>query len=526
MLLELGIQNFILIDDLHLSFSPGLSVITGETGAGKSILLDAIRIALGAPASKDNLRHPEEKGSFEMVLEGEEEILSVLREVFPSGKSLSRLQGVVTTLPQIRSSLAPMLDIYAQKEDSLLLHPSSQRDVLDHFSSEKTQPILEKISFAKEKDDQIHEELKEWRRRAGQDLSALSFEYEELKRLRLDPEADALIEQEFTELKNLEGALKSLQRAIDASSSEGLFELESALEELGEEYAGLRERSESIRIELEDISQSLQAQMTKLEEIPYRAQQIEERYSELFAAKRKYRLEIDQLFHRQQELASLLEEQASIESTIEGLEKEREQNYKQYLRLSQELSDVRKESFVGLRDQMLPLLEQIQLKGVKLDVEFTPRRDNKVHVKGDDHLEMIVSINQGALKPFSQVLSGGELSRFMLALKAVFGRDDSTRTMIFDEIDAGISGKTAYEVGKLLKKLSQKKQIIAITHQPQIVSFADHHYHIIKEGNKTQVHMLDQEEHLRRLALMLSPELTDTASKHAAQMIRQAREDL
>ncbi|MDI9472229.1 MAG: AAA family ATPase [Tissierellia bacterium] len=525
MLLELSIRNFILIEDIHLSFSPGFSVITGETGAGKSILLEGIRIALGSPASKSNLRLPDEKASFELVLETDNEILSILRELFPSGKSLSRLQGVVTTLPQIRSSLAPMLDIYAQKEDSLLLHPSSQRDVLDRFSEGKADFLLSEIEKIYRQDEEILREKQKWAERASLDTRSIKFERDELKSLHLDPEADAQTEREFSELKNLEERMRLLQRAVDASSTQNLVELENVLETLGDDFREYLERTESLRLELEDISYSVQTHMAKLEEMPYRAAQIEERYAELFAAKRKYRLELPELYERLQDLEKILDEQESIESTIEKLDERREEGYRRYLHISSELSEVRRTSFYELRSQMIPLLEQIQLKGAEIDIKFEPIRDGRIHLKGDERLEMLASINRGPLKPFSQVLSGGELSRFMLALKAVFGKDDTTRTMIFDEIDAGISGKTAYEAGKLLKKLSKDKQIIAITHQPHIVSFADHHYHIEKTGSSTQIKALNDKEHLHRLALMLSPVISESAVRHAEEMIRQAKED-
>lgn len=525
MLLELGIQNFILIDDIRLSFAPGLSVITGETGAGKSILLEGIRIALGAPASKDNLRDPMRKGAFEIVIEEEEEILSIHREVFPSGKSLSRLQGIVTTLPQIRETIAPHLDIYAQKEDSLLLHPSSQRDVLDRYHERVIQPLLLQVQDCRREDERIDQEIERLQERSQLSTESLEFELRELSALRLDPQSDARIEEEFHALKSIESVLSLLSAAIESASAKEVYSLEDALDSLGEEYQPLRQRAESVRLELEDMEQTLREKASGMEEIPLRAAQIEERYSALFAAKRKYRKELHELAEREKELEEILEEQSSLEEALSRLEKEKKNNYQQYLKISQELSEHRKKSFTELRDQMLPLLEQINLKGARIDVEFQPRRDGKIHLKGDDNLTLTASINAGALRPLSQVLSGGELSRFMLALKAVFGREDSTKTLIFDEIDAGISGKTAFEVGRLLRQLSKEKQIIAITHQPQLVSFADHHFYIEKNESTTTVVSLSPEQHREKLALMLSPARTETAMRHAEQMIRQAKEE-
>ncbi len=524
MLIEVNISNYILIDDIRLNLKNGLSSITGETGAGKSIFLEAIRIALGSKVSKFELKDKEKKAVFEVVFDLEDDIYVVSRELFPSGKTISRINSTVVKQEDVMKFALENISIHAQKDDNLLLYPSYQLKLIDTFSKDKISPVLDDVSLLIEKIEHIDSRIDELSKLKTEDLDEIKFKYEELNSLNIIVEEDEAIEKKFNLISKSKYMSDNVRDIVLQFEEDGilskLYNVERSLGRIIEhddELIDIENRIKQSVYELEDISEYVNRYLANLEIDKEEINYIEQRFEELFYAKKKYQTDIGGLFSLKEEYFNKIHSLENLDCERSELEKRKDLLLKEYNSKSEILRRMRKEELKKLEREIRPVLDMVGLENINLTA-ISNRRKQTLHKKGAYTFEIGV---KG--KSIRTTLSGGEMSRFMLALKMIFIDIEKINTVIFDEVDSGISGITADKVASLLKKLSAEKQVISITHLPQLVSYSDNHFFIEKNKEGTTIRELEYEEHIQNLALMMTSNVNDSSLLAAKKMIERSR---
>ena len=581
MLLELRVENYAVIDNVAVEFAPGLNLLTGETGAGKSILIDALALLLGDKASSDAVRHGTEKATISAVfdadspaigavleangIDAEEGQIILRREISAGGKGrvfINNQPATVTVLKQLASHLAV---IHAQNEAVLAFDAASRLALLDSFAGADDAAV----SKAFDEWNQVRHRIADLERDEHDRLRLLdlwSYQRKEIADARLQPEEDAKLEAEKRVLANAERVRTAAMAAYDAlyesntSAAASIRIATRQIEELSRFDDQFREavpELESARITIEDIGARLRDYAEDIEASPERLAEVEDRLAALDRLKRKYGPKLEDVIALGDELERKLNEMENKDEVLRKLRADLASAAEKYLEAARTLSRQRYEAARKLEKQVESEVNELAMKArFKVEVSGSDEEGNWT-ARGFDHVQYLISANPGEpLGPVDEIASGGELSRVMLALKTVveagqtrrggrngsgapssspsFGdrvgskKSGSQRTLVFDEIDSGIGGRAAEAVGKKLKQLSRTKQVLCITHLPQIASFADQHYLIEKRESggrtKTSVRPLDAEERTREIARMMSgAKLTETSLKHAEQMLKENR---
>jgi DNA repair protein RecN (Recombination protein N) len=567
-LLELRVENYAVIESVAVQFAAGLNLLTGETGAGKSILIDALALLLGDKASSEAVRHGAEKAVISAVFEADSKALDAVlvtngldpadepqlilrREIATTGKGrvfVNNQPATVTVLKQ----LAPYLAIiHAQNEAVLAFDDASRLALLDAFASVDTQ----KTSEAYERWRQVRQRIADLERDEQDRLRLLdlwSFQKKEIEQARLEPEEDVKLAAEKHLLANAERVYSAAMGAYDAlyesNASAGTLMRGAArqLEELSrfeEQFSQSLAQLESARITVEDIGQTLRSYADSIDSSPERLAEVEDRLAQLDRLKRKYGPLLENVIALGAELERKLCEMENKDEVLRGLRIELTKAAEQYLEAAQAISRQRYEAARQLEKLVEREINELAMKArFKSEISGSQHESNWTP-SGFDQVTYLISANPGEpLGPVEKIASGGELSRVMLALKTSVeagpaGRlrrnNGSTtsgahRTLVFDEIDSGIGGRAAEAVGKKLKQLSHRAQVLCVTHLPQIASFADHHFVIEKREvsgrTTTLVRPLDSHERAQELARMMSgAKLTETSIKHAEQLLKANR---
>ena len=566
MLLELRVENYAVIDNVAVEFAPGLNLLTGETGAGKSILIDALALLLGDKASADAVRHGTEKAVVSAVFEMESKALDegletngidaddsqliLRREISAGGKGRVFINNQPTTVTVLRQLAPHLAIIHAQNESVLAFDAGSRLALLDSFAGSELTPVAEAFAAWNgirnriadlERDEQDRLRL----------LDLWSFQRKEIAGANLKPEEDIKLEAEKRVLANSERILSAAMGAYDAlyegnvSASALIRSAAKQLEELlrfDEKFRDSLAQLDSARIAVEDIGQTLRDYAADVEASPERLAEVEDRLAAIDRLKRKYGPTLDQVIALGEELKRKLSEMENKDEVLRKLRSDLAKAAERYLEAARKLSRQRYQGARKLERQVESEVNELAMKArFKVEVSGADEEGNWSS-KGVDAVRYMISANPGEpLGAVEEIASGGELSRVMLALKTtieggVSGRarhngakgGAGQRTLVFDEIDSGIGGRAAEAVGKKLKQLAATKQVLCITHLPQIASFADHHFLIEKKElggrAKTSVRQLDAYERTRELARMISgAKLTDTSLKHAEQMLKANR---
>lgn len=531
MLSEIRIKNYILIEDIHLKFNKGLSVITGETGAGKSILLEGIRIALGQSVSKDDLKDKNEKAIFEIIIELENDLYAITRELFSSGRTISRINGDIVRIEDVKNIALKYISVQAQRDDSLMFHKSFQEELIDKYIDKSNYILFDELEEIVKLQKILIDDKEKLVNISSSDISIIEDRYNELMALSVDLEKDSLIEKRFSVLINLRDIIDKFESSKDIISGDGglldkLYLLIRNLDSIDTDYSkSVNERIESVIYEIDDISRSINSQIVDLDIDEQEINYIRERFEALHYIKKKYQLDLEGILILTNDYKNKIDFIKDAEKNINNLNKKIRENIINYNNISLKIKKLRAEAFIELKNKLDNTLREISMPGFYLDI-IQNERINKMSKKGAYSFEIVVGINKDNLKPIRTTLSGGERSRFMLAILSVFSKHDNIPILIFDEIDTGISGKAAFDVGNLLYKLSKQKQIIAITHLPQLVSFCDYHYIINKSDNITKISLIKKEEHPNRLAEMMTSDINDMSVKAAKNMIKRAKGEI
>jgi DNA repair protein RecN (Recombination protein N) len=573
-LLELRVENYAVIDNVAVEFAAGLNLLTGETGAGKSILIDALALLLGEKASADAIRHGTEKAVVSAVFEAESKALDAVleangldsssedgqlilrREIASGGKGrvfVNNQPATVTVLKQLAPHLAV---IHAQNVAVLAFDAASRLTLLDAFAGVDTSLV----TAAFESWNQVRHRIADLERGEHDRLRLLdlwSFQRKEIAEARVQPDEDAKLEAEKRVLANSEKVFTAAMAAYDAlyesnaSAAASIRIAARQIEELSrfdEKFRSSLPELESARITLEDIGQTLRDYAEGIEASPARLAEVEDRLALLDRLKRKYGPTLGDVIALGDEVDRKLNEMENKDEVLRVLKIELANARAKYLEAARGLSRHRYEAARKLEKMVESEVNELAMKACfKTEVSGSDEEGNW-SAKGFDQVQYLISANPGEpLGPVEEIASGGELSRVMLALKtsveagqtkrggrngggapsspASGERVGSQRTLVFDEIDSGIGGRAAEAVGKKLKQLARTKQVLCITHLPQIASFADQHYLIEKRESrgrtKTSVRPLDGEERTCEIARMMSgAKLTDTSLKHAEQMLK------
>ncbi|PNK02863.1 DNA repair protein RecN [Cylindrospermopsis raciborskii S07] len=514
MLLSLRIENFALIDQLELDFGPGLNVLTGETGAGKSIILDAIDAVLGGRVSSRVIR----TGTNRAVVEGtfsiapflatwltEQEIdliddnsLVISREITASGiniRSRSRVNGVLVNRQIMTSLRDRLVEITAQGQTLQVGQSAQVRDWLDLYGGEDIIQHKQKVSSAYAAYQEVHKNLEKRRRSEKerlQQLDLLTYQIQELTTANLhDPQEMELLNQERERLNHLVD-LQQMSYKIHQSLYQNDAETPTAVDLLGASETILNhivEFDPQLQPILELVRDALATVMEVgrqismygdgLEADPQRLEEVEERVRELKQICRKYGPSLSEAIEYYQRIQNELEELNSTEDSLESLEQQEQVCLQHLNQVCQQLTQLRLQSAINLESHLLAQLKPLAMEKVKFQVEITPIPPTPT---GADKITFMFSPNAGEpIQPLTEIASGGEMSRFLLALKACFNQHDSVETMIFDEIDVGVSGRVAQVIAEKLHQLGETQQVLCVTHQPLVAAMADRHFRVYKE---------------------------------------------
>jgi len=556
MLQTISLRDFVIVDQLELDFAAGFTVLTGETGAGKSILLDALSLVLGERADSSQIRegssraeisalfqiNPELMQSFGQWLdeqgfptEGDGQSLLLKRTVESGGRSRAFINGSVATLAQLREAGDQLVDIHGQHAHQLLLKGGAQRELLDRHAG--LLPLATEVA-------QAFKVLNDSRRRleqaenAGQDIERererLEWQLEELTELSPLENEWANIQGEHVRLANGAKIIGGCQEAIevlsdaDNSIESSLSKVCGAIGTLAEHDPALSNISEALgsaQIQLDEAIHSLNRYLQKVDLDPARLVQVEERMQALHSAARKYRTEADVLPALLIETAERLDALTASQN-IEALRERVKQEEVAYLKLAKQLSQKRGGAASELGKLVTDAMQDLSMVGGRLEIALTPLSEGGSH--GLEQIEFLVAGHAGSTpRSLAKVASGGELARISLAISVITSKASFTPTLIFDEVDAGIGGAVAETVGKLLHQLGQSHQILCVTHLPQVAAQGNHHLKVSKSqsGDKTisRVQPLARAERVEEVARMLGgATITDTTRRHARELLEQS----
>lgn len=551
MLKKLHIKNYAIIEDIELDFSGGFTIITGETGAGKSILMGALGLILGDRADSSSLLHAENKSFIEGFfsikklpaailylqendLYADSDELILRREISPQGKSRAFINDSPVSLQQLKSVAGLLVDLHRQFDSFELVNTGFQRNVLDalagnetllntykqqFFSWQKVQKNLQALRLQKE---QASKEM-DYHQYLFSELQAQSFVENELENL----ENELLL---LNESEGIKTALANASSQFDMDEKGLLAEFRKLIQyfrpyaDLEKNIAEILKRLETVQLELKDISGEIEHINDTIQYDPARIEWINDRLSEGYKLFKKHGVQTtNELLAVQQELNEKCQSVFSLDEKILSFEKEEKELFLIAENQATKISGLRKKTINPFEEQVQNLLSRVGMANAKIKVEqaITPLQES-----GVDAIEFLFDANKsGKFEPIKKVASGGELSRLMLCIKSLVSAKMELPTMIFDEIDTGISGEAARQAGKIMKQLAGQKQVIAITHQPQIAGQADHHYFIFKEEKNnhinTQARLLSDDDRIEVIAKMLSGEKPSAAAReNAREMVK------
>ncbi len=555
MLISLHVKNLALISETEVTFGEGLNILSGETGAGKSIIIGSINLALGARADKDMIRTGADYALVELVFQvtddamaqeiraleipvEEDGVIIIQRRIQP-GRNLFKICGENVTAKQIKALSELLIDIHGQHEHQSLLYKKNHMEILDSFAGEALSQIKEELKEKYQLYTKLKKELDAFcvdDSAKAKELSLAEFEYQEIEDAGLTAGEDEELESDYRKMANsrqiVEAADKAYQLTGNGEQSAAdavgyaVRELRS-VEGYDDRARELADELENIDALLGDFNREIAEYMADMEFDGERFAQMEERLNLLNHLKLKYGDSIQAVLQYQTDLGEKIEKLNNADVYKAGLEEQLAQLQTKLESLCQKASKVRSKEAAKLAKDMIAALTDLNFLDVKFEIQV--RRKEEMASNGYDDVEFMISTNPGEpLKSLGSVASGGELSRIMLAIKTVLASRDRIPTMIFDEIDTGISGRTAWKVSEKLGHLAQSHQIICITHLPQIAAMADSHYKIAKQAvddkTVTDIVQLDEKETVDELARMLgSDEITDTVRENARELIATAR---
>ncbi|WQC58204.1 DNA repair protein RecN [Staphylococcus pseudintermedius] len=554
MLQSLSIKQFAIIDTLDIQFSDGLTVLSGETGSGKSIIIDAIGQLIGMRASSEFVRHGEKKAIIEGIFDIDdakdairqletlgidinEDFLIVKREIFSSGKSICRINNQTVTLQDLRQVMQSLLDIHGQHETQSLLKQKYHVELLDRYADGE---YIEELQQYAQSYEQHQEKIKELEALESADqallqrLDLMKFQYDELKEAQLKEGEIEQLEIDIKRIQNSENLSLALNAAYvtltdEHAITDRLYTLSSELQNvnqiLPETFEKLKEEVDQFYYTLEDAKHQIYEEINQTEFDEQYLNELESRMNLLNNLKRKYGKDISDLMIYQEKIADEINKIENYEESTSKLREEIHQLSQQVQEDGEKLTKARRIVARQLRDRIVNEIQYLQMKDANLEISFkpyeTPQKD------GLERIEFLISPNKGEpLKSLNKIASGGELSRIMLALKSIFMRAHGQTAILFDEVDSGVSGQAAQKMAEKMKDIASVIQVICISHLPQVASMSDHHLYISKhekdDRTTTTVRELTGDARIDEIARMISgATVTELTRENAKEMIEQ-----
>ncbi|SDY89349.1 DNA repair protein RecN [Tindallia californiensis] len=553
MLIELDIKDFALIDHLTLSFDKGFTVLTGETGAGKSIIIDAVGLCLGGRGDRGLVKSGSDKARIQAVYDvghcrdiltiteeygiefDEEKQLIVTRDLYANGKSICRINGQNVTQGILKKIMSRLINIHGQHEHQSLLDQSVHCQILDDYGGEKIKSLINDFKKHFKQTIFLKKELNRLgindQERARQ-LDFLRTQIKEIDEANLFEGEEENLKEQNELLRNAQQIFKALGLFYDGVYEGGEYPssldlLSSNIKELAhispfsESLEEFSNRAEDIRINLEELCRDIRAYHDQIEFSPDELERIQQRLETINHMKRKYGQSIEEILTYQDSLINELDELINSAERYSKLTKELKREEEIALSIAEKLSKQRSKTAKILENDMISILETLNMGKVSFSVS---RKKTEMSGNGIDEITFLIATNPGEpLKELMKIASGGEMSRIMLAFKTLFAKIDDIPTLIFDEIDAGISGRTAQVVGEKMAYVAKTHQVICITHLPQIAALAKNHYMIEKQlsKNKTKVcvNLLLGTERLYEVGRLLNGSVTEITLEHAREML-------
>ncbi|WP_342511445.1 DNA repair protein RecN [Sporosarcina sp. FSL K6-1522] len=559
MLSEISIQNFAIIEKLEVAFDGGLTVLTGETGAGKSIIIDAVQLLAGGRGSQEYIRHGAKKAELEglFILEDgkhpviekllelgiavEEGVVILRRDLNANGKTVCRVNGKLVTIAVLREIGSQLIDIHGQHENQELMHESRHIHLLDHFAGDEFtrayinyqdlydsyRKLKRKLEMADENEQQV-----------AQKIDLYSFQLKEIDAAELAIGEEDNLEEEKRKLQNFNRLYERLNTAYESISGDThaldwVGAAMSDIEDAASVDKALMPHAESVATSfytLQDTAHELKSMLDEMEFDPARLEIVEDRLALLLSLKRKYGKTIEDILLYRDKIADALENLLSRDERLVE-EQEKLNHLLQDLEIeANELSIIRQQAAVLLEKAIMEQLHQLCMEKTTFSVAIERKAAGVFDANGYDDVAFLISTNVGEpLKPLVKVASGGELSRMMLALKTIFSKHQGVTSLIFDEVDTGVSGRVAQAIAEKIAMIASHSQVLCISHLPQVAAMADHHYLIKKEvendRTKTAIHDVIESDRTGELSRMLSgAEITPLTLKHAEELLTLAAE--
>ena len=555
MLVELRLKNFAIIDDISINFGDGLNIITGETGTGKSLIVDAINIILGDRFTTDHVKSTEKQTSVEALFEvpgdsgigeklerfgiGDSEGELLVKRVFnPGGKNRIYINSSIATLGTLSEVTDGLVNMFGQHEHQSLLKKNNYLSYIDAFSKLEHELSRYKAAYTElVRAESELEALREKERVGAEKEDYLRFQAEEIKKVSPTPNEDSELEGERVRLENSERFSSSLTSAtglVYEGESSAIGFLKQALShlekvsDLDSSLGELRDRIAAILIETEDVFYGLSEFAGRIEHNPERLEEVLSRLEEIGRLKRKHGNSIEEIIKKQQQIESELEGLENSAEMMGEIEQRRDLLKEEVSAAASSISAARKAGAKQLQDLFCEQAESVGLKNARFEVEFT---EKKLSADGRDSVQYLFSANPGqAPRPVNKVASGGELSRIMLLLKSFVSTGDAGSIFIFDEVDAGIGGVVAESIGKKIKNLSDQSQVVCITHLPQVAKFANTHLLVAKKFSEREtdvsVDALSEEERVMEIGRMLAGKsVSEKTFEVARELIKGAGHD-
>ena len=550
MIKQLHISNYALIDKLDIPFADGLTIITGETGAGKSIILGALSLILGERADSKAIRDTSAKTVVEATfdiggyhlepffktndIDWDEHECLIRRELSPTGRSRAFVNDTPVALTVLRELTTQLLDIHSQHSNMLLSQPAYQLSILDSIAGNSE--LLNNYRTAYKSYREAVKALDETQRameQLRQNEDYIRFQLDQLQTMQLQPDEDKQLEAEQSKLSNiteLKEALWSVENDLNSEENSILERLTAVAQRLEDaernlnEVEGMSSRVRSALIELKDIAQSVSSIMDTLNDDPAELARIDERLNNIYSLQRKHNAQdVNQLIDIQHEYERQLGEIEHNDDIVEELKARVNACRDEAMKMASQLSDKRQDAAKRFGKELLALANPLGMKNIAFDVAFNT---TDLTSSGTDSVEFMMAFNKNQqLTPVKDTASGGEISRVMLCIKTIIARHMRLPSIIFDEVDTGVSGDVANMVGEMMADIAHTIQVIAITHLPQVAANGDHHLRVFKADNEvetlTRVQSLDEQEHVMEIARMLSgKDLNQAAIENAKSLIK------
>lgn len=550
-------KNCALVEELRLTIDKNLNILTGETGSGKSIIIDALGLCLGNKYDKSFLRKGTDKGFVETVFYSENEnlkrimpendidmedgIITIARVIYSDGKSTARVNGRTVKLSLLKEIVSYLIDVHGQHQNQLLFDPSRHLKFIDAFAGEtivdakmEYKELYSEYSKVKSELLRLNDNKDEME--IQREIDLLKFQIDEIEAANLNPEEYEELIQKRDVFRNSEKIFNNLNVSYEAIHNSEINAIDivgrvvselSSIASFDKKIGDIYNEVERIMYELQDLSGEIRDYKDSINFEPYELEQIEIRLNDINNLRRKYGDTIEDIFNFHEKISKRLYDILNRDEEKERLKEKLESIEKELYKKSEVLTEIRKEQAEKMAALLIEELDSMDMKNVRFCTEFS---DRYFTAEGRDFAEFMISFNVGEdLRPISKVASGGEISRFMLAFKTILADTDEIETLVFDEIDTGISGIAAQNVGEKLSDIATKKQIICITHLPQIAANADTHYCIEKktdgERTFTVVEKLDADGRKREISRLISgKQITEKTIEHAKEILSLAEE--